>query len=100
MNNLDEQQIMEIENDYWVDMASSLERLNQNPDFQKVILQGYFTDKAVNGVSMLAQDSVVNSGNRPAVMEDLIGVSSLQDHFITIRNLGTVSIDDDEDNAE
>jgi hypothetical protein len=95
MNNLTEDQIMEAENDYWVDMAESLERLHQNPDFQKVILQGYFTDKAVNGVSLLAKDSIVEAGRRSEVMEDLIAVSSLQDHFITIRNLGTVSIEDE-----
>jgi hypothetical protein len=97
MNNLDEPQILEVENQYWVDMAASLERLHSNPDFLKVILIGYFQDKAINGVSLLAQDSVVESGRRSAVMEDLIAVSSLQDHFITIRNLGTVSVDDSEE---
>jgi hypothetical protein len=95
MNNLTEDQMMQAENDYWVDMAESLARLHDNPDFQKVVLKGYFTDKAVNSVSLLAKDSIVETGRRSAVMEDLIAVSSLQDHFITIRNLGTVSIEDD-----
>ena len=97
MNNLTEDQIMEAENDYWVDMAESLERLHLNSDFQKVILKGYFTDKAVNSVSLLAIDRIVASGHRSAIMYDLIGISSLQDHLITISNLGTVS---DEDDAE
>jgi hypothetical protein len=96
MNNLDEQQIAEAENQYWVDLAESLEALHKNPDFQKLILKGYFTDKAVNSVSMLSQRSVVSGGHRPAVMEALVGISSLQDFFITVRNLGTVSLDDEE----
>lgn len=96
MNNLNEKQIIAAENQYWVDMVESLERLHQNEDFKRVILQGYFQDKAINGVSMLAQDSVVDGGRRSAVMEDLIAVSSLQDHFITIRNLGASSSYDED----
>lgn len=96
MSNLEEQQILEVENQYWVDMWSALERLQENKDFQKVILDGYFKDRAINGVSLLAQDSIVDSGRRSAVMEDLIGISSLQDHFITLENLGNIPPDSDE----
>ena len=101
MNNLEEQQLLEVkEHEYWVEMSAQLERLHQNPDFQAVILQGYFKDKAVNSVSMLANDGVINGGHRPSVIEDLVGISSLQDHFVTIRNLGTVVTDDDDDDDE
>lgn len=99
MNNLSDQQLLEVENQYWVDMWTSLARLKENKDFQKVILEGYFKDKAVNGVSLLAQDAIVASGQRTAVMEDLIAISSLEDFFITIENLGTTpdGLDDDEE---
>lgn len=97
MNTLEDQQIVEVENQYWADMWAALERLQQNKDFQKVILEGYFKDKAVNGVSLLAQDGIVQGGHRTAVMEDLIAISSLQDHFMTIENLGTIHPDEDED---
>jgi hypothetical protein len=98
MNNLNDQDILEVENKYWVDMWTSLERLQSNKDFQRVVLEGYFKDKAVNGVSLLAQDAIVSNGHRSAVMEDLIAISSLQDHFISIENLGSIpSEDDDED---
>lgn len=97
MNNLSDQQVLEVENQYWADMWSSLQRLKENKDFQKVILQGYFKDKAINGVSLLAQDAVVAGGHRTAVMEDLIAISSLEDFFMTIENLGTIPSEDEEE---
>ena len=99
MNNLTEDQLVEVENQYWVDMNASLERLKGNKDFQRVILDGYFKDKAINGVSLLAQDAIVANGHRSAVMEDLIAISSLEDFFITIENLGA-SIPEDEEDEE
>lgn len=89
MNNLNNDELFEIENKYWQDMWFALSRLKENKDFQKVILEGYFKDKAVNGVSLLAQDAVVQGGHRSAVMESLIAISQLEDFFITIENLGT-----------
>ena len=97
MNNLSDQQILEVENRYWVDMWASLKRLNENKDFQRVILDGYFKDKAVNGVSLLAQDGIIAGGHRSAVIEDLIAISSLEDFFVTIENLGTVPSEEDDE---
>lgn len=97
MNNLNDQQILEVENQYWADMWASLERLQQNKDFQRVILDGYFKDKAVNGVSLLAQDAIVAGGHRSAVMEDLIAISSLEDFFVTVENLGSVPSEDEDE---
>lgn len=94
MNTLTEQKLIEVENQYWVDLWASLERLHENKDFQRVILEGYFRDKAINGVSLLAQDSIVRNGQRTAVMESLIAISQLEDYFITIRNLGSTPSDD------
>jgi hypothetical protein len=97
MNNLNDQQVLEVENRYWADMWASLERLKENKDFQRVILEGYFKDKAINGVSLLAQDGIVQGGHRTAVMEDLIAISSLEDFFMTIENLGTIPTEEDEE---
>jgi len=96
MNNLNNQQILEVENEYWAGMWESLRNLRNNSDFKRVVLQGYFRDKAVNGVSLLAQDAVIANGQRSAVMEDLIAISSLEDFFITIENLGSIPPEDDE----
>jgi len=96
MNNLTEQELETTSNQYWVTMYNDLEALKQNKLFQKVILQGYLKDRAVDLTSMLAQDHVVNSGQRSAVMEDLIAISSLEDFFIMVDNLGNIPTEDEE----
>ena len=101
MNNLNTQQteeeLIEVENQYWVDMWKSLERLHKNPDFKRVILEGYFKDRAVDGVSMLANRLTLQEGKRSEIMESLIAVSRLQDHFIMIENLGNIPEEQEEE---
>ena len=90
------------EYNYYVGMRQALERLENNPDFQKVILEGYFKDKAINGVSLLATNYIRKNGLRPEVMESLVAISQLQDFFITIKQLGAEVEDegtDDEDES-
>lgn len=100
MNNQKENsnELVAIENKYWKDLCIALGRLHENPDFQKVILEGYFKDRAVNGVSMLAHTSVIREGKRGEVYESLVAISHLQDFFITIANLGSSPEEDDDDN--
>ena len=100
MNNLEDKKILDVENQYWVDMNNSLERLKSNKDFQKVVLQGYFKDKAINGVSLLASDHTIREGKRPAIIEALIAISHLEDYFITIEGIGSVQEDDFEDSEQ
>ena len=76
------------EYNYYVGMRQALERLEQNPDFVKVIMDGYFKDKAINGVSLLASNYIKKNGLRPDVMESLVAISQLQDYFITVKQLG------------
>lgn len=88
------------EYNYYVGMKQALERLENNPDFQKVILDGYFKDKAVNGVSMLASGYIKKNGLRPDIMESLVAISQLQDYFITVKQLGAEDDSEDEDGVE
>ncbi len=82
--------------EYWAEMAEALERLEKNEDYKKVFVEGYFKDKAVAGVSILASDQVKESGRRTDVMEGLIAISSLQDHLQVIKTLGQAAKDDAE----
>lgn len=84
-------QLEEVETQYMVDQYEALCRLEQNADFKKVILDGYFKDKAVEGVSMLATAYVQSTGTRPHIMEGLVAISNLEDHFATIRSIGGVA---------
>lgn len=90
-----ESEILRVENMYWADMAMALERLEKNEDFKRVILDGYFKDKAINGVSMLATDHVKRGGFRGDIMEQLVAISQLEDYFATIKGLGTMPVEED-----
>ena len=82
------------DNTYMVKQAEALEALMSNPHFKTLILDGYFKDFAVNQVSMLATERVRMDGNRAVIIEHLMGVSRLQDHFATIKALGGIAADD------
>ena len=84
------------DNSYAVMMYEALSRLHDNPDFQKVILEGYFKDEPIRITSLLATDYVRREGVRPVLMEKLVAISSLEDYFQTIIQLGDVP-DDEED---
>lgn len=88
------------EYNYYVGMKQSLERLEANPDFQKVILEGYFKDKAINGVSLLASPRIKAEGKRGDIMEALVAISHLQDYFIVTKQLGMEMDDEDIDDDE
>lgn len=86
-NSQNEEQLLEIENQYWTEQKEALERLEQNKDFQKLILEGYFKDFASNQTSMLAMDYTRQTNTRGEIFERLVAISNLQDYFITIKNM-------------
>ena len=93
------------ETNYFVGMRQALDRLEQNPDFNKVILEGYFKNEAVRGVSLLANDNIKQRGARPDVMEGLVAISRLQDFFLTIKAMAPTEdelneLDEDESSEE
>lgn len=89
-NQNEEIELETIEVQYWVDQKAALDRLEQNEDFQKVILDGYFKERALDQVSLLGSEYIKRNGLRPEVMELLVAISTLQDHFATIKNLGAL----------
>ena len=97
VENKTEDEILTVENEYWKSMFEALGRLKQNDDFKQVILEGYFKDRAINGVSLLAMDRIKQMGVRPDIMESLIAISALQDYFITIESMGSVPADSEEE---
>lgn len=99
-NETSEAKLMEVEHVYWAEMCQALERLENNPDFKKVVLEGYFKDKAINGVSLLATEHVRRNGLRGPIMEELVAISQLEDYFITIKGMGRIPDDSDLDDDE
>lgn len=97
MTNQEEVELEMVENKQWVSRYEALQRLEKNPDFINVISEGYIRDRALNGVSMLANEGVKRQGQRPDVMEMLVSVSNLQDYFKMLKNLGAIAKDDMEE---
>ena len=97
MTNQEEVELEMVENQQWVSRYEALQRLEKNPDFINVISEGYIRDRALNGVSMLANEGVKRQGQRPDVMEMLVSVSNLQDYFKMLKNLGAIAKDDMEE---
>ena len=92
-------ELLRVENEYWAELAQALLRLeggNPRPDdFKKVILDGYFKDKAINGVSLLAIDSM--KPHRGDIIEQLNAISNLQDYFNTIKGIGLTPVEEDDE---
>lgn len=82
--------------DYYVGQRQALERLENNPDFQKVILEGLFKDRAINLVSTLASPYVRKTGTRGELIEEANAISVLQHYFMTIKSLGAEAVEDEE----
>lgn len=70
-----------IEMEHHMEMGEALNRLKENKDFQKIIIDGYLKDKVLASVSLLAVPQISDQGRRPGVMEDLISASNLQYFF-------------------
>ena len=88
------EELVTIDNSYWVEQHKALKRLEANADFKAVMLEGYFKDVAVNTVSMLANDYTRQQGLRGELFEKLVGISGVQDHFAMVHNLGTIAEDE------
>lgn len=73
-----------IEINHHLEMGEALNRLRNNPDFQKVILNGYCHDKALASVSLLGVPQ--RKQDRPGMMEDLVAISNLQYFFLQVDN--------------
>lgn len=89
-----------VDNSYYVELNAALNRLEQNPDFQKVILQGYLKDKALAGVSLLSRHDIKKRGERPDVIEELVSIANLNHYFFMIRQFADSARVDEELNDE
>jgi hypothetical protein len=97
VTNQEEVELEMVETQQWVSRYEALQRLEKNPDFINVISEGYIRDRSLQGVSMLANEGVKRQGQRPDVMEMLVAVSTLQDYFKMLKNLGAIAKEDMEE---
>ena len=79
--------------EHYVDMGQALDRLRNNADFKKVILDGYFRDKAADSVSLLSLPVIKKRNERGDIMEDLVAISNLQFFFMTIDQMHQAAVE-------
>lgn len=74
-----------------IKLSEALERLENNPDFKLVIIDGYLNSKALDSVSLLARPEIKKRGERADIMEDLVAISNFQYYLWMIKELGGVA---------
>jgi hypothetical protein len=84
---------------YFKQMSSDLDSLNNNPAFKRVIIDGYLRDRAANVTSMLSTAHVKKAGTRNELFEVLVGISGFQQYLLTIHAMGA-QVDDEETGFE
>jgi hypothetical protein len=67
-------------------LAEALDQLHRSPAFKKIILKGYFEDKAQNLVQMTALPQ--NEQQEKLIHNGMVGISALQQHFRAIYREG------------
>jgi hypothetical protein len=106
MSNLkDEQSQVELETfetEHHITMGEDLAWLKQNPQFQRVITEGYLKAKALDSISMLADPGVIRRGERSAIMEDLVAGSNLNYFFMMVEynHAGAMNAEMEEEEPE
>lgn len=73
-------------NEYILEIGKSLENLEKNTDFQKLI-EYLFGSRLLELNSLLVKDSTVNTNQRPRIMEKIIALNTIKEEFILIQNL-------------
>ena len=83
-----------------VALNDALERLNQNADFRKVILDDYFKDNAIRLVELKAAPQAQAEQVQANIMRDIDAIGALKQHFNMLRVMAEqakASIDDSQE---
>lgn len=83
-----------------VELAASLERLQSNRDFKKLIVEGYFEKEPVRLVHLLADQNMQKPEQQAAIHRSMMAVGQLNQYFASIQHqarLAQKSIEADEE---
>ena len=76
------EQAMEI-----IDRGRAIERLEMNPDFRRLVLDGYFADEAARLTHLLSDPVTIMQGHQDLVKNDLMSIGGFKRYLMTIRHL-------------
>lgn len=86
-----------------VDFGKALERLYNNKDFKRVIVEGYFKDEPIRLVQLLSAVDMQTPDKQQSIMQQMVGIGQLQQYFNVIKfhaRQGQKSIEECEDLRE
>jgi len=86
-----------------VALKRSLLRLQENPDFDKLMINGYFENEAVRLVLLRADPSQQDEAAQATINKQLDSIGFLRQYFIAVNQIGAMAekaIQDDERTRE
>ena len=67
-----------------VELSDSLERLSNNRDFKKIVLENYFREEAVRLVHLKGNPAMQKEEHQKAILSSMDAISALRQYFQTI----------------
>lgn len=68
----------------YIERGEALERLYRNPDFQNIVVKGYFEREAVRLVHLKGDPAMRAPEHQAAIIQDMDGIAALHSHFRVI----------------
>lgn len=86
-----------------VEQGNALERLRNNNDFKKVIMEGYFEQEAIRLVHLKADQNMQDVERQKSILNQIDAIGSLNQYFQTVfhrSSLASKAIAADEETRE
>jgi len=74
-----------------IDMYRTMERLHNNADFKKLIVEGFFKEEASRVVALKADPNIQGENEQKQIDNIIISIGGLRQYFNTIYQLGKMS---------
>jgi hypothetical protein len=71
-----------------LELGKALATLRHNPDFKKLIADGYLKNEAVRLVHLKADPSMASAENQSSVVRDIDAIGALAQYFRTVEMMG------------
>lgn len=74
-----------------IELGSALVRLQSNPDFKKVIQEGYFKEEAVRLVHLKAEPAMQSPNYQAGILAQIDAIGTLAMYFQTVQHLASMA---------
>lgn len=81
-----EQQIKDAQGS--LELGRALASLRHNPDFKKLMIEGYLKNEAVRLVQLKADPSMVSAIDQAAIVRDIDSIGAMGQYFRTVEMMG------------